>query len=119
MTGLEALTAELLGALWASIGNGTVLVVVTALVIWVFGRRLPAGAQAVLWTVALVKFLVDHGANLTMKDRNGRTPLDEAGAVEDGPGGGSNTHQVRPEAQALIRRLMGLGGTTAARNANQ
>jgi len=68
---------------------------------------------------SIIQFLVDHGANLTMKDRNGRTPLDEAGAVEDGPGGGSNTHQVRPEAQALIRRLMGLGGTTAARNANQ
>ena len=66
---------------------------------------------------SIIQFLVDHGANLTAKDRHGRTPLDEAGPVEDGPGGGgSNTHQVRPEAQALLRRLMGVADTTAARS---
>jgi ankyrin repeat protein len=59
---------------------------------------------------SIIQFLVDHGASLTVKDRSGRTPLDEAGAVEDGPGGGSNTHQVRPEAQALLRRLMTVAG---------
>jgi ankyrin repeat protein len=69
---------------------------------------------------SIIQFLVDHGANLTAKDRHGRTPLDEAGPVEDGPGGGgSNTHQVRPEAQALLRRLMGSGDVAAARSANQ
>jgi hypothetical protein len=63
---------------------------------------------------------VDHGANLAAKDRNGRTALDEAGPIEDGPGGGgTNTHQVRPEAQALLRRLMGIGDGTAARSAGQ
>jgi ankyrin repeat protein len=66
---------------------------------------------------SIIQFLVDHGANLTAKDRHGRTPLDEAGPIEDGPGG-TNTHQSRPEAQALLRRLMG-GGEAAARGANQ
>jgi uncharacterized protein len=67
---------------------------------------------------SIIQFLVDHGANLTAKDRHGRTPLDGAGLVEDGPGGGgSNTHQARPEAQALLRRLMGIGDATAARSA--
>jgi len=63
---------------------------------------------------SIIQFLVDHGASLAVKDRNGRTPLDEAGAVEDGPGGGSNTHQVRPEAQALLRRLMDAAGAARA-----
>ncbi len=62
---------------------------------------------------SIIQFLVDHGANLNAKDKSGRTPLDEAGPVEDGPGG-TNTHQVRPEAQALLRRLMGDSAVSAA-----
>jgi ankyrin repeat protein len=55
---------------------------------------------------SIIQFFVDHGANLNAKDKNGRTPLDEAGPVEEGAGGGANTHPMRPEAQALLRRLM-------------
>jgi uncharacterized protein len=62
--------------------------------------------------VSIIQFLADHGANLNAKDKNGRTPLDEAGPYEEGAaGGGGNTHPVRPEAQALLRKLMGNQGT--------
>lgn len=61
MTGVFGALA---GSVWASLGNGTLLVVVTAVVIWIFGRRLPPGAQAVLWTIALVKFIVPCGPSV-------------------------------------------------------
>jgi ankyrin repeat protein len=48
---------------------------------------------------SIIQFLVEHGARLDAVDKKGTTPLDEAGAVED-------THPARPEAQALLRRLM-------------
>ena len=52
---------------------------------------------------SIIQFLVDKGARLDIKDVNGRTPLDETAGVLDGAG-----HPPRPEAQALLRRLMGL-----------
>jgi ankyrin repeat protein len=52
---------------------------------------------------SIIQFLVDHGARLDLEDIAGRTPLDETAGVLDGAG-----HPPRPEAQALLRRLMGL-----------
>ena len=68
---------------------------------------------------SIIQFLVDHGAKLNEKDKNGRTPLDEAGPIEEGAGGGNNTHPVRPEAQTLLRKLMGVSGVAATRSAVQ
>jgi beta-lactamase regulating signal transducer with metallopeptidase domain len=48
-------------AAWDSLVNGTALVLATALLLRLFGRRVPAGAQALLWTAALVKFVVPCG----------------------------------------------------------
>jgi ankyrin repeat protein len=57
---------------------------------------------------SIVQFLVDKGASLDIKDINGRTPLDETAGVLEGAG-----HPPRPEAQSLLRRLMGLTATIA------
>ena len=54
---------------------------------------------------SIIQFLADHGARFDVKDISGRTPLDETAGVLDGAG-----HPPRPEAQALLRRLMGLTG---------
>jgi uncharacterized protein len=61
---------------------------------------------------SIIQFLVDQGARLDLTDIGGRTPLDETAGVLDGAG-----HPPRPEAQELLRRLMGLardGGSAAA-----
>jgi len=52
----------------------------------------------------VIQFLVEKGAAVNVTDKKGRTPLDEAGPVEEGMSSG--THPVRPEAQALLRKLM-------------
>ena len=66
-------------------------------------------------SVPIIQFLVDHGAKLDVKDKKGRIPLDEAGPVEEGSGGGGgNSHPVRPEAQALLRKLSGASTEIAA-----
>jgi ankyrin repeat protein len=57
---------------------------------------------------SIIQFLADKGARLDLKDVNGRTALDETAGVLDGVG-----HPPRPEAQALLRRLMGSAATTA------
>ena len=57
--------------------------------------------------VSIIQFLVDHGAKLDAKDKKGRTPLIEAGPIEEGAGAGGTSHPVRPEAQALLRTLTG------------
>jgi ankyrin repeat protein len=60
---------------------------------------------------SIIQFLADHGARLDLKDINGRTALDETAGVLDGAG-----HPPRPEAQALLRRMMGSAATTATRD---
>jgi len=60
---------------------------------------------------SIIQFLADHGARLDLKDINGRTALDETAGVLDGAG-----HPPRPEAQALLRRLMGSAAATATRD---
>jgi ankyrin repeat protein len=52
---------------------------------------------------SIIQFLVDQGAQLDLKDINGRTPLDETAGVLDGAG-----HPPRPDAAALLKKLMGL-----------
>ena len=65
MSALDALTVEIGAAAWAALGNGTALVALTALLLWLLRRRLPAGAQALLWTAALVKFVIPCGPSLS------------------------------------------------------
>jgi ankyrin repeat protein len=52
---------------------------------------------------SIIQFLVEKGANPHAKDKKGRTPLDEAGPVDEGMAG---SHPPRPEAQALLRKVM-------------
>jgi uncharacterized protein len=52
---------------------------------------------------SVIQFLVEKGANLHVKDKKGKTPLDEAGPVDEGMAG---SHPARPEAQVLLRKLM-------------
>jgi ankyrin repeat protein len=52
---------------------------------------------------SIIQFLVEKGANPHVKDKKGRTPLDEAGPVDEGMAG---SHPARPEAQALLRKVM-------------
>lgn len=57
--------------------------------------------------VPIIQFLFEHGAKLDVKDKTGKTPLDEAGPIIEGGGGGNGKHPARPEAQALLRKLAG------------
>jgi len=63
----------------------------------------------------VVQFLVDHGANLDVKDKRGHTPLDAAmgllsnGDLEDGPPPG-----VHESTSALLRKLMAIPEAKAA-----
>jgi len=61
---IDDMTAMLGSQVWTSLQHGTVLVIVTAVLLWAFGRRVPAGVHALLWTVALVKFVVPCGPAL-------------------------------------------------------
>jgi len=61
---IDDMTAILGSQVWTSLQHGTVLVLVTALFLWALGRRVPAGVHALLWTVALVKFVVPCGPAL-------------------------------------------------------
>ena len=47
----------------------------------------------------IIEFLLEHGAQLEARDKQGMTPLDEAGPVED-------MHPARPEAQAMLRHWL-------------
>jgi ankyrin repeat protein len=62
--------------------------------------------------LSIIQFLVDHGAKLDATDKKGRTPLDAAGPIEEGMTDG--THIARPQAQALLRKLMGTSQVAAA-----
>jgi len=57
---------------------------------------------------SIIQFLVDQGARLDLEDISGRTPLDETAGVLDGAG-----HPPRPEAAALLKKLMGLNGVAS------
>ena len=57
---------------------------------------------------SIIQFLVDHGAKLNEKDKNGRTPLDEAGPIEEGAGGGNNT-VVLAHLNVAVTLLLSLG----------
>jgi hypothetical protein len=61
---LDAWTWQLLHAGWNSLGNGTALVLLTAAVVALLGRRVPAGVQAALWTLALAKFVLPCGPSV-------------------------------------------------------
>ena len=51
---------------------------------------------------SFIKFLVDHGADLTAKDANGRTPLD----VARGAGGNRGGPDAFPKTVALLESMM-------------
>ena len=53
----------------------------------------------------VVQFLVDHGARLDLKDRQGRTPLDAAMGLAGGLGFDGSSSVPRESTAALIRRL--------------
>jgi ankyrin repeat protein len=54
----------------------------------------------------VVQFLVDHGAKLDAKDRNGKTPLDSAMGLSGGVGFDGNSSVPRPTTVALIQKLL-------------
>jgi ankyrin repeat protein len=67
----------------------------------------------------LVRFLAEHGADLMLKDKSGRTPLDVAMGVAGGGGGGRGrggrgaapaAGQVRESTAALLKELMAARG---------
>jgi len=58
---------------------------------------------------SIIQFLADHGARLDIKDRDGKTPLEESGPIIEG----REKHPARPEAQALLRKLTGSGDVAA------
>ncbi len=60
---------------------------------------------------SVIRFLAEKGANPHVTDKKGRTPLDEAGPVDEGMSG---SHPARPEAQALLRKLMEASPAPAA-----
>jgi ankyrin repeat protein len=54
----------------------------------------------------VVQFLVDHGAKLDVKDRNGKTPLDAAMGLAGGVGFDGASSAPRPSTTALIQKLL-------------
>jgi uncharacterized protein len=69
----------------------------------------------------VVKFLVEHGAKMDVKDKRGRTPLDVAmGAAGNGPVNGMAPRaQPHPTTAALLRKLMGLPEISQAEEEKQ
>jgi ankyrin repeat protein len=62
---------------------------------------------AALWGFDdVVQFLVDHGAKLDIKDRQGRTPLDAANGLAGGVGFDGASSVPRPTTAALIQKLL-------------
>jgi hypothetical protein len=69
---------------------------------------------------AVIKILVENGAKLDLKDKQGLTALDVAsgrggggGRRGGGGGGGAGPGQPRPTTVALLRQLMGLPAADA------
>ena len=62
-----------------------------------------------------IEFLVAHGADLTAKDANGRTPLDAA----RGAGGQKGGADAFPKTVALLESLMKAKGIPVAEVASQ
>jgi ankyrin repeat protein len=60
----------------------------------------------------LIQLLVDRGTKLDRKDEYDKTPLDWTAETPSGAGG-LTILPARPEAAALLRRLMGLPATVA------
>jgi len=54
----------------------------------------------------VVQFLVEHGAKLDVKDRQGKTPLDAAMGLAGGVGFDGNSSLPRPSTVALIQKLI-------------
>jgi ankyrin repeat protein len=54
----------------------------------------------------VVQFLVDHGAKLDAKDKQGKTPLDSAMGLSGGVGFDGNSSVPRPSTAALIQKLL-------------
>jgi len=72
------------------------------------GRGQTALHGAAFWGLDdVVQFLVDHGARLDMKDRQGKTPLDSAMGLSGGVGFDGGSSVPRPSTAALIQKLMG------------
>jgi ankyrin len=61
----------------------------------------------------VVKFLVEHGANLSAKDDRGMTPLDSALGKAGGNSRGGARIDIHEDTAALIRKLMAANTTTA------
>jgi ankyrin repeat protein len=55
----------------------------------------------------VVEFLVQNGANLDVKDKQGRTPLDAAMGLAGGLGFDGGSSVVHESTAATIRKLMG------------
>jgi ankyrin repeat protein len=64
----------------------------------------------------LVQFLVDQGAKVSAKDKNGLTPLDRAEGIEGGNGDAPqvNRRAIHKSTAELLRKLGGVGGGVAA-----
>jgi ankyrin repeat protein len=68
-------------------------------------------AAAQRGSIPIVEFLIGKGAMLNVKNKRGRTPLDEAIGDE---GLNGERRQARPEVAALLRKLT--GGESVASN---
>ncbi len=62
----------------------------------------------------VVQFLVDHGAKLDVKDKNGRTPLDAAMGLMGNGGFDGSRRDVHESTAALLRKLMAVPEAKAA-----
>ena len=65
--------------------------------------KIPGSLSAQRGSIAVVQFLLDHGAVLKAKNKRGRTALDEAIGDE---GLNGERRQARPEVAALLTKLM-------------
>lgn len=69
------------------------------------GQTAVHGAAFWGWT-PVVQFLADHGANLELKDNQGKTPLDSAMGRAGGNSRGGQRIEVHEETGALIEKLI-------------
>ena len=105
---VDDFTATLGAQVWTALQYGTVLVLLTALVLWLLGRRVNASVHALLWTVALLKFIVPCGPGFAGSLSQGLDAVGEPISLDAGSVLMSDAHPWLFAAKIVLLSLYGV-----------